>query len=210
MRHRFRWSIFSTAGTAALAFAMLTPTPPAAAAASADKSPITVALITSLTGEAGSLYSDAPEGFRARIALANAQGGVDGHRIVPLVIDDQTSPTEVATATQEAISKGAIGIVSVSPVFFLAAKYPQQAGIPVTGGFFDGPEWGEQPYTNMFASDAGSVDPKYPVNTDFSSFIKARGFDSRFVRVWDISHLRPGRRRCHRRVQERGGKGGGA
>ena len=54
-------------------------------------------------------------------------------------------------------------------------KYPQKAGIPVTGGFFDGPEWGEQPYTNMFASDAGSVDPKYPVNTDFSSFIKARG-----------------------------------
>ena len=175
MRHRFRWSIFSAVGAAGLTLAMVMPTPPGAAAASANKSPITVALITSLTGEASSLYSDAPEGFRARIALANAQGGIDGHRIVPLVIDDQTSPTEVATATQEAISKGAIGIVSVSPVFFLAAKYPQKAGIPVTGGFFDGPEWGEQPYTNMFASDAGSVDPKYPVNTDFSSFIKARG-----------------------------------
>ncbi|MGO9856471.1 MAG: ABC transporter substrate-binding protein [Acidimicrobiales bacterium] len=146
-----------------------------AAGASSSKAPITIALITSETGEAAAVYGDAPQGFLARIALQNAQGGVDGHKIVPLVIDDQTSPTEVATAAQEAISKGAIGIVSVSPVFFLAAKYPQQAGIPVTGGFFDGPEWGEQPYTNMFASDAGSVDPKYPVDTVFSSFIKAHG-----------------------------------
>ena len=35
----------------------------------------------------------------------------------------------------------------------------------MTGGSFDGPEWGTQPYTNMFASDTGSIDPKYPVNT---------------------------------------------
>jgi branched-chain amino acid transport system substrate-binding protein len=47
--------------------------------------------------------------------------------------------------------------------------------MPVTGGFFDGPEWGTQPYTNMFASDAGSVDPKYPVNTGIGSFMKAHG-----------------------------------
>ncbi|HXY28356.1 MAG TPA: ABC transporter substrate-binding protein, partial [Acidimicrobiales bacterium] len=148
---------------------------PASAASSSSKSPITIALITSKTGEAAAVYGDASQGFLARIALQNAEGGVNGHKIVPLVIDDQTSPTEVSTAVQEAISKGVIGIVSVSPVFFLAAKYPQQAGIPVTGGFFDGPEWGEQPYTNMFASDAGSVDPKYPVDTVFSSFIKAHG-----------------------------------
>jgi hypothetical protein len=69
----------------------------------------------------------------------------------------------VSTAVQSAISKGALGIVSVSPLFCLAAKYPNQKGIPVTGGFFDGPEWGTVPYTNMFASDVGSVDPKYPI-----------------------------------------------
>ena len=91
------------------------------------------------------------------------------------MIDDQTSPSTVATGVQEAISKHALGIVSESPLFFLAAKYPQQAGIPVTGGSFDGPEWGEQPYTNMFAADSGSVDPKFPINTVFSSFVKAHG-----------------------------------
>ena len=75
---------------------------------------------------------------------------------------------------QEADSK-AFGIVSQSPLFFLAAKYPKQAGVPVTGTYDDGPEWGTQPYTNMFASDDGSVDPKYPVNTQIGDFLKQHG-----------------------------------
>jgi branched-chain amino acid transport system substrate-binding protein len=75
---------------------------------------------------------------------------------------------------QSADSK-AFGIISQSPLFFLAAKYPQQAGVPVTGSYDDGPEWGTQPYTNMFASDNGSVDPKYPVNTLLGTFIKQHG-----------------------------------
>jgi branched-chain amino acid transport system substrate-binding protein len=94
---------------------------------------------------------------------------------VPLVIDDQTSPSQIATAVQEADSK-AFGIVSQSPLFFLAAKYPNQAGVPVTGSYDDGPEWGTAPYqSNMFASDEGSVDPKYPVNTQIGDFLKAHG-----------------------------------
>jgi branched-chain amino acid transport system substrate-binding protein len=146
-----------------------------ATSASSTNSPITVALITSETGLAGPEYGDAPLGFLARIAVQNAQGGVNGHKIVPLVIDDQSSPTTVVNGVDDAISKGAIGIVSDSPVFFLAARKAQQAGIPVTGGSFDGPEWGTPPYTNMFAADSGSVDPKFPVNTDFSSFLRAHG-----------------------------------
>ena len=142
----------------------------------ATSAPLTIALITSLTGPGSSEFSQAPAGFNPRIALQNAEGGVNGHKLRGIVIDDQTSPTEVATATQEALSKGVIGIVSTSPLFFLAAKYPNQAGVPVTGGFFDGPEWGTPPYeSNMFASDVGSVDPKYPVNTAIGGFMKAKG-----------------------------------
>jgi branched-chain amino acid transport system substrate-binding protein len=172
-----RWNVVRTAvalvASLALGVGMLGSEGTASAAPS--KSPITIALVTSLTGPGGSEFSDSPQGFRARIALQNAQGGVNGHKIVPLIIDDQTSPAQVVTGVQSAISKGALGIVSVTPLFFEAAKYPQQADIPVTGGFFDGPEWGTQPYTNMFASDVGSVDPKYPVNTQVGSFLKAHG-----------------------------------
>ncbi len=148
---------------------------PAQASGATTKAPITLALITSLTGEAGPQFADTPEGFKARIGLQNAEGGVNGHKIIPLIIDDQTSPTQVTTAVQDAISKGAFGIVSATPLFFEAAKYPQQAGIPVTGGSFDGPEWGQQPYTNMFAADTGSVDPNYPVSTGIGQFLKAHG-----------------------------------
>ena len=144
------------------------------APAAASPAPITIAYITDLTGEGGSENASSPAGFDARIAMQNAEGGVNGHKLVGLVIDDQTSPSEIATAVQEADSK-AFGIVSQSPLMFLAAKYPNQAGVPVTGTYDDGPEWGTQPYTNMFASDEGSVNPKYPVNTQIGDFLKAHG-----------------------------------
>lgn len=147
----------------------------AAAPAAAAPAPITIALITSETGAAAPQDVGTAGAFEARLDEQNAQGGVDGHKLVPLVIDDQTSPTLISTDVQEAISRGAIGIVSESPVFFLAAKYAQQAGVPVTGDDSDGPEWGEQPYTNMFAAVYGSLDPSYPVNTVYGKILKQYG-----------------------------------
>ncbi len=133
--------------------------------ASAAPAPITLALVTSLTGPSAPETASDPAGFLARIALQNAKGGVNGHKLIPLVLDDQTNPAQVSSVVQSAIAKGALGIVSASPLFYLAAKYPQEQGVPVTGSYTDGPEWGEQPYTNMFSSDLGSVNPSYPVNT---------------------------------------------
>jgi ABC-type branched-subunit amino acid transport system substrate-binding protein len=159
----------------ALAGCSSSKSPAATNGPSSTKAPITIAYVTDLTGEGASENANSPSGFDARIALQNAEGGVNGHKLVGLVIDDQTSPTEIATALQSAISKNVFGIVSQSPLFFLAARYPEQAGIPVTGSYDDGPEWGEHPYTNMFASDNGSVDPKYPVNTQIGNFLKAHG-----------------------------------
>ncbi len=147
----------------------------AATPAGAAAAPITIALITSETGAASPQDLGTASAFEARLDEQNAQGGVDGHKLVPLVLDDQTSPTVIATDVQEAIAKGAIGIVSESPVFFLAAKYAQEAGVPVTGDDSDGPEWGQQPYTNMFASVYGSLDPSYPVNTMYGKLLKEFG-----------------------------------
>src|SRR6516164_11667959 len=130
---------------------------PVPAVAASSPAPITLALISSLTGPSAPETASSPAGFYARIALQNAEGGVDGHKLVPLVLDDQTNPSQVATAVQDALSRGAFGIVSASPLFFLAAKYPEMQHVPVTGSYTDGQEWGEQPYTNIFASDLGSL-----------------------------------------------------
>ena len=141
----------------------------------ATGTPVKIALVTSLTGAASAQFQTAPAGFLAAVAAQNAKGGINGHKIVTEVLDDQSSPSQTALVIQKAISDGNIGIVADSSLFFLGAKYAQQAGIPVTGGSFDGPEWGTQPYTNMFASDVGSVDPTFPVNTFDGKVLKAQG-----------------------------------
>ena len=130
-------------------------------------------------------------------------GGVNGHKLVPLVIDDQTSPTVIATALQDALSKGAFGIVSQSPLFFLADKIPNQQGVPVTGSYDDGPEWGTQPFTNMFASDHGSTNPKSPVNTLVGSFLKSHGGTVLGTYGYGISPSSPARREEQRRRSRR-------
>ena len=139
------------------------------------KSPIKIAMISSLTGAAAPQFQGSQKGFLARISAQNAAGGVNGHPIDPIVIDDQTSPTQVVTAVKQAIADGVVGIVSVTPLFFLAAKYAQEAGIPVTGGAFDGSEWGTQPYTNMFPSDTTNTDPSWPVSTTAGVTFKLNG-----------------------------------
>ena len=127
----------------------------------ASASPITIAYITDLTGEGASENGDSPAGFDARIAMQNAEGGVNGHKLVGLVIDDQTSPSQIATAVQEADSK-AFGIVSQSPLFFLADKYPNQAGVPVTGSYDDGPEWGDAALHQHVRLRRGEREPQVP------------------------------------------------
>ncbi|HLN17701.1 MAG TPA: ABC transporter substrate-binding protein [Acidimicrobiales bacterium] len=174
--------------------------------ASPSKAPIKIALITSETGAAASLFQTAPQGFLARIALQNAEGGVNGHKLVPVVINDQTSITLVGTAIKEALADGSLGIVSDTPAFFAGYRLAQEAGEPVTGGSFDGPEWGEQPNTNMFAADSGSVDPTYPANTEIGSFLKSHG--GTVIGVYGLSAL-PSSRHAAAAVAESFKKVGG-
>ncbi len=144
-------------------------------AASGNGTPLNITYISSLTGPAASQFANSQQGCLARVDLQNAEGGINGRKINLSVVDDQTNPTLTATAVQSAISNGALGIVANSPFFFEGAKYAQQAGVPVTGNSSDGPEWGEQPYTNMFDAFRGSEDPKVPVNSIYGDFLKAHG-----------------------------------
>jgi hypothetical protein len=202
---RLGLAVLTLAGTATVA-SVASGGGASAGASSASGAPIMIAMITSLTGEGSSEFSQAPAGFNARVALQNAEGGVNGHKIDTMILDDQTSPSAVVSAVQGALAKGAFGIVSDSPLFFLADKYPQEQGEPVTGGFFDGPEWGTQPFTNMFASDVGSLDPKYPVNTAIGTFLKSHG--ALLLRLRHLSLVDALGGRHGRLVQARGRQGG--
>jgi branched-chain amino acid transport system substrate-binding protein len=115
--------------------------------------PTTIKLgyITSVTGVASSAFADGEGGAQARIAAQNAAGGVDGRQIQLVALDDQSTPSGFGSAAQAMASKGVFGVIPYSSFTFGGYKSLQQAGIPVTGDSFDGPEWGQEPNSNMFS-----------------------------------------------------------
>ena len=122
-----------------------------ASPASASSKPIIIGFISDITGVAASTFQDSPGGAQARIALQNAKGGVNGHKLKLVVEDDQSSPSTNQTVSQDLVqNKGAFGVINYSAFTFGGYKYLQQQGVPVTGGGFDGPEWNAQPNVNMF------------------------------------------------------------
>ncbi len=135
---------------------------------------ITIGLISSFTGGAASEDDGIVKAATARVDLQNAKGGVDGRQLKIIYEDDATSPATNATAASALLSKGVFGVIEDSAVAFGGYKIFQKAGVPVTGGAYDGSEWYEQPNTNMF-SIGGPSDPKDPQYTTFAKFTKAHG-----------------------------------
>ena len=131
-------------------------------------------MITSVTGNASSTFSDTGAGANARIQAQNAQGGVCGRKIVLVTVDDASTPAGDLAAAQSAVeTKGAFSVLGYSPYLFGGYKYLQGAGIPVTGGGFDGPEWHQQPNTNMFTTL--TTDPTKEAYTTDGLFFKKIG-----------------------------------
>lgn len=130
-----------------------------ASSAASSKSPISVGLITTLTGPAAAQFEGNLQGAQARIDLQNAQGGVNGHKINLVVEDDQTSFTQAQTDMSELVQlKNVFGVIDLSDFTVTAYKVAQKAGVPVVGFPSDGPEWGQQPNTNMISIE-GNVPP---------------------------------------------------
>jgi branched-chain amino acid transport system substrate-binding protein len=113
---------------------------------------IKVGYISSQTGIASSTSAGAVEGAIARFDLQNAEGGVHGRKIELVPEDDQSSPTQFLTGAQDLVqNKKVFAVLPISSFTFAGASYLNKQGIPVVGSAFDGPEWGEQPYRNMFS-----------------------------------------------------------
>lgn len=150
---------------------------------------VTVGVIWSGTGAASSEYVDYVKAIQARFAQQNAQGGVFGRKLEVQVVDDQTSPNADQSGAQELVSKGVFGLIGASPVLFVSARYLHDQGLPVVSGGYDGPEWGQQPYTNMF-SQTGNMAPSFltnGLNTGVGQFMKDQGATSVAALGYSIS-----------------------
>jgi branched-chain amino acid transport system substrate-binding protein len=140
--------------------------------------PIKVGLITSLSGPLAAQFAGVNNDFKARIDVQNASGGVGGRRIEVFVADDAGSVQGNLTAAQKLVDDDHVIAVADESAFVAGAiRFLKQQGIPVAGGQYSGPFWGQQPYTNMFG-DWGSINPGSPVYTTIGRYLKSVGASS--------------------------------
>jgi branched-chain amino acid transport system substrate-binding protein len=126
------------------------------AAARTSAAPITIGVITSLTGAVSGDVpaSQALAGLTARVDYQNAHGGVNGHQIELKVVDDQSTATGNQLAAQVLVDNDhVLAVIEASALVYGGARFLQENGVPVVGFGVDGPEWGEQPYSNMFTTE---------------------------------------------------------
>ncbi len=141
---------------------------------------ITVGVLTDLTGPGANISSTFPQGVKAGIGLAAAQ---DGIHIKYVTADTTTSPTGVLTAAQRLVTEDHVyAVIASSVLFFAAAPYLAQHGVPVFGPGADGDEWITTP--SMF-SIIGYQDYT-KVYTMFGDFYKAHGVTNLGVVAYGI------------------------
>jgi branched-chain amino acid transport system substrate-binding protein len=151
--------------------------PLTASAPGITASTIKLGYVTSQTGLAASSFKGGDAGAQARVDLQNAQGGINGRQIELVTADDGTQGAKAA-AQDLVENQGVFGIVDVSAFVVAAAPYMNEQGVPVTGGGFDGPEWGQEPNRNMFTFTPPSNTPfdgKFYVYDNVAQFLKTLG-----------------------------------
>lgn len=136
---------------------------------------IRLGLLTSFTGPVAAVFVNGPKGFNARIALQNAQGGVDGRKIVVVNGDDQGSASQALAAAQTLVLQDSVFAIGAQSAYqSAAAQFLQSNDVPLVGDPVDaGPEW-SAPFTNTVAV-LGSVGPHYPAPAAWGLFLKSQG-----------------------------------
>ncbi len=121
---------------------------------------VKVGYIFSKAGLAGSTFENAADGFNARVKEANAKGGVNGRKIVPVIADDSGSTNNLVAAQDLVQNEKVFLVVNNSPFAFLGYRFLLDNGVPMVGGGYDGNEYG-QPGNEKLISILGNNSPVY-------------------------------------------------
>ncbi len=136
---------------------------------------ITLGYIFSETGIAGSTFHNAGDAFQARIDRANAEGGVNGRKIVTELVDDGGQTNNQQAAQDLVRNRGVFAVVNNSPFAFLGYRFLLENGVPMIGGGYDGNEYGE-PGNEDLISILGNTAPTYGVQyTSLPNVMKKLG-----------------------------------
>jgi branched-chain amino acid transport system substrate-binding protein len=168
-----KFGIVGTASAIALAGVAAITAGPGASVAAAATGTYKIGYVASLSGPVASSQSIGYKAAEARVDLQNANGGVNGHKIVLIPGDDQSSPNSSLTAAESVVSRGANVIAEGGYYVDNYASLAHSHNIPVVGSSI-GESWGKPPNYNMFAY-IGSPDPNYPAYTGFALILKKAG-----------------------------------
>ena len=140
----------------------------ATAGASGSLTPITIGVLTDVTGPGSSGNATTVQGVEAGVQLAKR----DGYDLKYVVGDTATSPSTALTAAQSLVDEHHVSaIVAVSAVAFGAAPFLKQQDIPVVGVAEDASEW--QTDSNMFS--VYGIPKTTLVNTGDGLYFKSQG-----------------------------------
>ncbi len=139
-----------------------------AAPSSSGREPLTVGVLTDLTGPASSVNKSSVPGIKAGTILAAR----DGYPIKYVVADTATNPATALSAAQKLVTQDHVAaVIAISSLTFTASNYLTAHHVPVVGLAGDGPEWITA--QNMF-STAGALHTT-KVSTTPGAFFKSQG-----------------------------------
>ena len=129
---------------------------------------ITVGSLATLSGAFSSGFGDVVYGAKAYFDMVNAQGGVDGRKILDShVADDAGNPTTDADQARNLVQQDHVfAIVGVGSPLFSADQYLGQTGTP-TFGYQVSDNWGNLP--NLFGAYSSALD--YSTNGPPMAFV---------------------------------------
>jgi branched-chain amino acid transport system substrate-binding protein len=126
----------------------------AAAAAAPKGMPVKIGLVASLTGPQASSSDQGATVAPAWADWINANGGIDGHPVKVIVLDDKTDPATAQADEQQLAADGVAAIIVSSDD--VVSAYDSAAiakGIPLIGGTSDENDWYLKP--GMFPTMTG-------------------------------------------------------
>jgi ABC-type branched-subunit amino acid transport system substrate-binding protein len=126
------------------------------------------------TGVAATALGAARSGFTARIGEANAAGGIDGRKIVPVWKDDASNDSQNLTVVRDLVGNDNVfGLVEATINTGGGADYLRAHTVPMTGIPTTAPFWTNPAYRNMFAYSYLLTDG--PSVSTFGDYARAQG-----------------------------------
>src|ERR1700748_1822059 len=146
------FSAVALLGVAACSSSSSAGAPAASGSGSASGGTINVGLLSEVTGAYASGHT-MEAGVKARFALQNAEGGVDGKKLTYEQVDTASTVPGTLSAAQTLVQNDhVLGILDGAFNLSGAVNYLKQQNMPVVGFSSASQDFGEAAFPNMFSA----------------------------------------------------------